>query len=150
MVHLRSGKLLVQTIGRDGRLMIRVGRCDSELPFATGSNSFISHEFGDGVFGVFDAVLLEFTVHSWASVVSHPWLLVNLFDRFNGFVSFDRGGRWLCLLPLVVSSPADLQHAALNLNGPSFSMLEDEVEPQLFSLAKKAVAFFRISRSILS
>jgi hypothetical protein len=33
-------------------------------------------------------------------------------------------------LPLVVGGSADLQHAALNRNGPSQSMLEDELEPQ--------------------
>ena len=95
-------------------------------------------------------MFLEFTVHSWTSVVGHPWLLADLFDRFNGFVSFDRTCCRLSLFPLVVSGPADLQHSALDLNWPSTAMLADELEPQLLSLAKKAVAFFRISRSILS
>ena len=130
--------------------MIGVSRCDSELTFATGSNSFTLHEFGDSILGVFDAVLLEFAVHSWASIVSHSWLLVDLFDRFDGFVSFDCGRGSLCFLALVVSGPTDLQHLALDLNWPSLPMREDEVAPHLLSLAKKAVAFFKMSRSVLS
>ena len=130
MIHLLSLEILIQTIRSNRPVVFRVGGDDTKLAFGSGSNSFVTHEFGDGVLGQFDPLFLEFSVHSRASVVVHSWLLVNSFDFFDGLLSLHAGRGRLGLLPLVVRGSADLQHAALNRNGPSQSMLEDELEPQ--------------------
>lgn len=45
---------------------------------------------------------------------------------------------------------ADAQHSALHADGPTVSMGQDKGVPQLDAFAKYAVAFPRISRSILT
>ncbi len=65
----------------------------------------------------------------------------------NGF-SMDARRRRFAAAPLVVSGAADMVNPALRLDGALFSMLKDELKPQLFSFTRKAVAFFRMSRSM--
>ena len=52
--------------------------------------------------------------------------------------------------PSVVTTARDVQHVALNRHRPAVSMIVDEAVSHLDSCAKKAVAFFKISRSIRS
>src|SRR5690349_1145770 len=54
------------------------------------------------------------------------------------------------LEPCVEAGAPDLQNLAQHDNRVVGLLLRDEAKPHLLSLAKKAVAFFRISRSISS
>ena len=51
---------------------------------------------------------------------------------------------------LIISAPADFHNPAQNGYGIGLLLLPDKVVSYLDSLAKKAVAFFKMSRSILS
>lgn len=51
---------------------------------------------------------------------------------------------------LIVRGARYFESSAKHRDRPLIAMLVNEREPQLFSLAKNAVAFFKMSRSILS
>jgi len=51
---------------------------------------------------------------------------------------------------MIKSAPADFHHLAKDGDGIGLLFLPDEVVSQLDSFAKKAAAFFKISRSISS
>ncbi len=74
-------------------------------------------------------------------------------DRLNAFgqvFTTLRSGTGRTLSPSVKTTPGSFQHVALRCNRPDSSMLLDELVFRLDSLTKKAVAFFKISRSIRS
>ncbi len=50
--------------------------------------------------------------------------------------------------PRIVAAARDLQNLTCQRNRPLIPVIQDELKPQFFSLAKKAAAFFNISRSI--
>ncbi len=54
------------------------------------------------------------------------------------------------LEPFVKRRARDLKHTAKDRDRPAMLVLRDESKSQPLSFAKKAVAFFKISRSILS
>ena len=89
-------------------------------------------------------------MHSWAAVVLMTWQCVNAFDFRNDQLLFLLSGRRLAAKPFVESCASDFQDLAKNIDGPAVAMFFDELKSQPFSLAKKAVAFFKMSRSILS
>ena len=75
---------------------------------------------------------------------------MNAFDFVDDDRLFLSSSGQFFRLPLVVSGGRDLQHSTLSLGGPTFSIFKNELASQLFSFTKKAVAFFKMSRSILS
>ena len=56
----------------------------------------------------------------------------------------------LCFKILVIPTPADSHNTAQNGYGIGLLLLPDKIESYFDSLAKKAAAFFKISRSIRS
>ncbi len=75
---------------------------------------------------------------------------MNAFGFRNNQVLFFLSGRRFTSQPFVKRRTSDFQLVAQHFNWPAISMLFDELKPQPFSLAKKAVAFFKMARSIFS
>ncbi len=75
---------------------------------------------------------------------------MNAFDFGHDQLLLLLSCRRLSSQPFVKCRARYFQHAAQNVNWPAFFMLFDEFKPQPFSFAKKAVAFFKMSRSIFS
>ncbi len=74
-------------------------------------------------------------------------------NRFDGpddlhLLRLGRGGPTMS--EPVVRSRGDFQNSTQHRNRPSMAVLADELQPQPFSFAKKAVAFFKMSRSMMS
>ena len=133
--------------------MIGVSSSDSEFRNSTSADAGLLHDSSHSVFSALDAHLEQFAMHSRASVGVEFWALSNGFDRAEDDMplGLSRFGRLpLVTQPLVERGSANEEHFALGFNRPIVSMLTNELKPQEFSFAKKAVAFFKISRSILS
>ena len=76
--------------------------------------------------------------------------LTNLFDRIGDLLLFVLSRRGFSSGEFVVGRTRHFESPAEHRDRPSIAMLVNESEPQLLSLAKNAVAFFKMSRSILS
>ena len=81
-------------------------------------------------------------MHSWAAVILMSWQFVNASDFGN-----DHSLPLLCdwqisVCRFVICRAGDFEYAAKNFDRPVILMLFDELESQLFSFTKKAVAFF--------
>lgn len=90
---------------------------------------------------------------AWASEGVLSGTIVDVPDLFEDGLPFGLSVSGLGVpggQPLVEGRAADLQDFAEDFDGPEVSVLVDEAKSQEFSLAKKAVAFFKMSRSILS
>ena len=70
------------------------------------------------------------------------------FDFGNDLILLHRRIRWFALEPFVKRCMSNFAYTTLSCNWPSFLLFEDEIASQEVALAKKAVAFFKISRSI--
>jgi hypothetical protein len=77
-------------------------------------------------------------------------LLVDLADPLGKFPATTCPWALGALQPGVLPAATDLQHAAVRSDRPEMAMVVDEVISHGDSLAKKAVADFKISRSIVS
>ncbi len=75
---------------------------------------------------------------------------MDAFDFGHDLILFHLGFRHRRSQVFVKGSSRYLENATLDSNWPKLAIFFDEAKPQLLSLAKKAVAFFKISRSILS
>lgn len=153
LVWILSFKSLVQTVDSDRQLMIGFGSCDTEFWSCISADASLLHNSGNGVFSALDADFEQFAMHSRTAVGVEFWTLSNSFDCVENDVPLclSRFGRLhLACPPLVESGAADEEHFALDFDRPNVSVLADKLKPQEFSFAKKAVAFFKISRSILS
>ena len=75
---------------------------------------------------------------------------MNAFDFVHNLFLILVGSGRLSVEPLVERSTRDFQNAAHHDDRPAMLMLRNELQPHPFSLAKNAVAFFKMSRSILS
>src|SRR5262249_1161897 len=73
--------------------------------------------------------------------------LANLVRQFRAPLSLSAGGP---IAPGVIAAARHLQHLAQRVHGKLLAMIADEDEPHDGCLAKKAVAFFKISRSMSS
>ncbi len=89
-------------------------------------------------------------MNAWTAVVLVSGQRMNAFDFVHYLLSPLCCFGILSAKPLVERSSCDLKHAAESRDWPLFLLLPDELQPQVFSFAKKAVAFFKMSRSILS
>src|SRR5580692_1575572 len=115
-----------------------------------GANGVFTHQFGDGIDAARDpAALDQFLVDTWAAIA--------LFDLgMDGLDLHQQGVAALLLLaggsrtPGVVALSRDAEGAAHDGDGPIVLVLVDEGEDHSTSLAKKAVAFFKMSHSIWS
>src|SRR5512143_4126835 len=89
-------------------------------------------------------------VHDPARAVAAPGLVKD--PLRSGFYRAGRGDVARMagepLQVIVKTAAADTHHPAKHRDGIGLHLLPDEAEPQFDSLAKKAVAFFKISRSI--
>lgn len=76
------------------------------------------------------------------------WFVFIVLDFFNDQLLFLLGFWCLATKPFVKSRTRHLNRATKNFNQKAFSMPVGQLKPSPFSLAKKAVAFFKMSRSI--
>lgn len=89
-------------------------------------------------------------VHSRTSIGIKVLLYSDLLDFPNDLCLTLAGRRGLLAEVAIVGRACDFQNATQHRDRPSIAMLVNELEPQPFSLAKNAVAFFKMSRSTLS
>ncbi len=89
-------------------------------------------------------------MHPRAAVGAEPGYCVDATDFSHNASLLTTGLRFASLERLVEGSPRHPEDAALRFDRPDRAMLLNEPDSQLLSLAKKAVAFFKMSRSILS
>src|SRR4029434_134749 len=86
---------------------------------------------------------------TWSAVVGVMRSPVNLANPGKQLGAALCGGAGRSSAPSVVAAAADLQHAALDADGPEHAMVVDEAVSHGDSFAKKAVAFFKMSRSMV-
>ena len=130
--------------------MFGIGSNDFEFRSNLGANTFLLHELGNRVLTACDTNAFDFFMQTRTAIVIQLGNGMNAFDFGHDFGLLEFGIAGRLVKRFVIRSPGHLEDAALRLDGPDIPMLVDEAESQLFSFAKKAVAFFKISRSILS
>lgn len=150
MIDCFGREILVQEIRSDRFVVIGIGGCDAEFCSAFCSDSRVPHALGNRVSAALDSSFDEFTMHPWTPVGVKVFLRSDFVD--DGYdlslLCFGLGNR--AVNKLIVSRSCDLQDSTKHRDRPATTMLVDEPQSQLLSLAKKVVAFFKISRSILS
>ena len=143
-------EILVQQIWSNWLVMIGVSGRDAELCSAFGLDPSVSHALGNRVAATLNSPRNKFQVHPWTPVGIVALEQTDLFDFRDDLdlLPFRFGGR--AMSELIVCCSRDMEHSTEHRDWPAITMLVDEVQSQVFSLAKKAVAFFKMSRSILS
>jgi site-specific DNA recombinase len=139
-------ELPIQHVLGDRPAVVRVGRV-AELPGRLGRDPGLAHEPGDGVDAAAVPAGDQLGVQARAAV---PGLHL-------GVDGADPGGQLVAPLPTatrralppgVIPGGRDRERVAQHGHGPAAPMLVDEAEGHVASAAKKAAAFFRMSRSI--
>jgi hypothetical protein len=113
-------------------------------------NACLSHALGNGAATALDASLDDFTMHSRTAVGIVMFLYADLLDGLSDLRLLDLSLRRITPNELVVRSSRHFEDSTEHRDRPAIAMLVDELQPQLLSFAKNAVAFFKMSRSILS
>ena len=109
----------------------------------------LAHQPGHGVLAAGDAPGLQLAVDP-RRAVDRAGLRVGLADLLDEPTAADGRRARRSVPPGVVAAPRDPQDLAQQLDGEVALVVADEGELHGCSLAKKAVAFFKISRSIRS
>ena len=143
-------EILVQKIRCDWMIVVGVGGGNSEFRTAIGCDSSLSHALGDRVSTTLNSSANQFAVHAGTSVRIVMFLQSNRFDGSDDLHLLRLGRRGPTMSELVVRSGGDFQNSTQHRNRPAMAVLADELQPQPFSFAKKAVAFFKMSRSMMS
>src|SRR6185437_4738638 len=141
-------KLPIQDILRHRSVMVGVGGT-AELPFAFGCNPLLTHEFSHRVLAAILAPCPQFPVHTRTAVAFFDLLMDGLdFDdqRLTPSLAYTGGTP----SPGVVAAGGNLQQPTHQSHRPVGAVFVDEAVFHSDSLAKKAVAFFKMSRSIWS
>src|SRR5712692_1803337 len=137
-----------QDVGRDGERVARVGR-HPEPPAAPGGQPAASHQTRHALTTRATAAVHQLGVNP-RTAIPLPALRVDRGDlEAQSFIRPDVRCR-RPRLPRVEARARDLQRAAQQPHREGGLLRGDEREPHAFSFAKKAVAFFRMSRSIRS
>src|SRR2546425_726454 len=146
LIRLCPLELPRQDVGRDGERVSRVGR-HPELPAAPGGEPADPHQARHALATRPAAAVHQFGVNPRAAIPL-PALRVDHRDlEAQSFVRLPARGRRPGL-PRVETRARHLQRAAEQPDWKGGLLRRDEREPHAFSFAKKAVAFFRMSRSI--
>ena len=95
-------------------------------------------------------MLDQFAMHSWTSIRFVMFLQSNRLDGPEDLHLLRLGCRGPTTSELVVRSRGDLQNSKQHRIRSSMAVLADELQPQPFSFAKKAVAFLKMSRSMMT
>src|SRR5262249_31945375 len=133
-----------------GRRAVRVGvRRVPELPPGFRGDPVGPHQFRHRVQAAGPATRGEFGVHPRAAVPPLDLLVDGLEFDHQG-IPTPLPGAGGALPPGVVAAGRNLQSVAQQPYRPPAAVLVDEAVPHSDSLAKKAVAFFKMSRSISS
>src|SRR5207237_10472498 len=124
----------------------RIGR-RTEPALGAGAQGLRLHQPGDALAPDVLTAGAQLRVHAWAAVPS-PTLSMDGGD-LHGQPLIDVGPRRRRpRLPRIAPRPGDPEHLAQRRHGEAGLLRRDEGELHSLSLAKKAVAFFRMSRSI--
>src|SRR2546421_368566 len=148
---LPSPKPAVEVIGSDRMRMVGIGGAQAEAADAPGADLLLAHEGFHGAAAATLALAAQLPVHP-RSAVAAVAALMNGADRFDQSQT-PQLTRWWPLggvAPAVVAGRVTAQHSAHGANRPLPAMFVDEAVSHGCSLAKKAVAFFKISFSITS
>src|SRR5689334_7590892 len=139
-------ELPIEDIGGDGPRVLRIRR-HAEPPLGAGAQALRLHQPGDALAPDALTAIAQLRVHSRTAVPA-PTLRMNRCDlhRQPLIALRPRGRR--PLLPGIAARPGDPEHLAQRGYGEAGLLRRDEAELHSLSLAKKAVAFFRMSRSI--
>ena len=122
-------------------------RGDSKTPFLLASNLVFAHQPAHSLFPAAYPLGTQFGMNSRASV-RFLALLVNGFDFGDQATILSLMLGFRPSSPCVISASRYLHHLAQQLNRIFAPLFFDESISQRDSLAKKAAAFFRISRSM--
>jgi hypothetical protein len=139
----------VQDVLGDGAVVAAVGGADDEPPPRLGTDALGLHELGHGVHAAPNALGLEGPMDA-RRAVGRPALLVGLSYALDQVVTPLRRRAGRASRPGVVAAPRDREDVAEDLDGELLLVVADEGELHDCSLAKKAVALFKISRSMRS
>jgi site-specific DNA recombinase len=141
-------KLPIQNVVSHRQIMVGI-RGAAELPFRLGSDAVLPHEFGHGVDAAAPATGLQLLVDTGAAVALFELVMDGLDLRLQDLPPLLSGtGRTFA--PGVETAGGDLQDLAHQSHRPLAAMFVDEAVSHCDSLTKKAVAFFKMSRSICS
>src|SRR5215469_3691571 len=139
-------ELPVQDVVGHRQIMVGVGRT-AELPFRLGGDTVLTHELGHGVDAATLAACSQFHMDARAAVALFH-LLVDGLDLLGQSLAALLLGTGGAIAPGVVAAAGHLQHLAHQPHRPLTAVRVDEAVLHSDSLAKKAVAFFKMSRSI--
>ena len=148
LVGFLGRKVSIEQVWRHRQRVPRIGRA-LELSLGFRGNSGNAHHLGHEVHTAAIAQGHQFTMDAWTAVDTSTFS-VNDLDHFRESLSADCELTFRSSFPSVIATARDLQNAAHHGNWPTIGMPVDERVPHFFSFAKKAVAFFKISRSMRS
>src|ERR1019366_3327477 len=143
----RSGfEVALHDVGRDGVIVLRVCR-DAELPPLFADDTFGLHQPLDAFLSDALALLAKSTEDARTAVGAASRLVCGL-DVHDELHILQGPRRDRTRLPRIEAAARYRQYVAHRDRRPRRLLLVDERELHAFSFAKKAAAFFKISRSI--
>src|SRR5690349_3789425 len=148
LVQLRYREVTVQRVGGHRQGRVRPSRRDLEATAARKPlKALLAHQAGHAMAACHETLGLQLLSHSRASIRATPLLMGLLNGDFQSDF-FLRPLRGLSTPPRVVAAPGDLQQLAHHPHRKVCLLRFDQLKGYELSLAKKAAAFFRKSRSI--
>src|SRR5690606_31618157 len=129
-----------------GQLVIRVGGLLEFRP-TPALDALLAHQAGDSLAADLPAALAQLPADPRAPV-GLPARCMDRRDLLGKLCGLPRSLRRLPRLPRVVAAPRDLEDLAHHADGKVGLLRRDHFEGGHVSLAKKAAAFFKKSRSI--
>src|SRR5262249_42261039 len=141
-------ELPLEHIGRDGQGMLGVGGA-SEATLLPRHQAVGAHEARDALFAYAHAARAQIGVDTRAAIGPATLAVHGGNLQTKRGVGLRPGGR-RTLAPSVVATARDVECVAQDGNGVTSLLRRNERKLHLLSFAKKAAAFFNISRSISS